>query len=102
MKLCPCCKQTLPAPLPPWGVEINGIKGTILKRVHKAGKRGIVSTDLFEHVYAGVKDPPISGLNCLSQQVIQLNRKLSTRGYHIHSTGRGGPGCHAVYSLVKL
>lgn len=101
-KICKCCGQTLPPALPAWGVEIVGNKGLILKHAHKAGKHGIDSQRLFDIVYGGVKDPPGSGLNIISQQVIQLNRLIVPRGFKILSSSRGGAGNHAVYTLVKL
>jgi hypothetical protein len=101
MACCEKCGQTLPEPLPPVGVKINGVKGVILNRVHRAGKHGINSEQLYDHVYGSVKDPP-NGLNVLSQHIVQLNRLLAPHRLKIHSTSRGGPGCHAVYSLVNL
>lgn len=102
IKTCPCCGQTIPAPLPAWGVEINGAKGIVLKHIHKAGRHGIASPRLFDFVYKNSADPPLSGLNIISQLVIQINRQIGPHGYKIKSTSRGGPGNHAVYTLVKL
>lgn len=102
MKCCPNCGQTLPPKLPAWGVNIVGVKHVLLDRIHKAGKHGISGPALFDFVYGNVKDPPASGLNIISQMIIQTNRLIEAQGWRIKSSSRGGVGNHAVYTLVKL
>lgn len=76
-KTCSCCGQTLPSPLPPFGVALSPMQTRIIQLVHRAGRYGILSDDLFEQLYYHRRDGgPASGKWAMYNNILHLNRKL--------------------------
>ena len=100
-KTCPCCGQTLPDELPP-DVKLSASQRRVVERVRRAGKYGILSTALFDFVYADDPDGgPLSGKVCLQVRIYQINKQLRKVGKVIRAP-RGGGGESRNYVLKDL
>lgn len=100
-KICRCCGQTLPQPLPLLGLALRGNQQAILERVHRAGKNGVDRDTLLNYVYGNAVDTPVDEVNTLAVQIVQLNKKLAGLKMKIVNDSFGRRAV-AIYSLVRL
>lgn len=101
MKVCECCGQSLPL-RPRVKASLSLSQKSILDRVHRAGSGGILSTDLFDYLYANHSDGgPLSGNKALHVRIYYLNKKLESDNLRIRAPV-GGPGGHSLYRLEKI
>lgn len=100
-KCCPTCGQTLPFALK-FSVSLSPMQRKLVERVHRAGREGICSTDLFDFMYGD--DPnggPEHGVKSLASFICQLNYKIRADGKRVRAP-KGGmrmPGNYVLESL---
>jgi hypothetical protein len=100
---CPCCGKPMEVDKP------NGLallpmsimQLTILKRLIKAYPDSVATDRMQDHVYSGVREPPVSMSSIIAVQMTRLRLKLRRHGWAI-PVERGGRGNHARYRLVKV
>lgn len=99
-KCCPACGQTLPAKLK-LPIKLVDSQMLIVERVHRAGKQGILSTDLADYVYADDRDGgPEAARKVLATRICIINKKLKEMGFVIRApVGTRSP---TSYVLEKL
>lgn len=89
-KVCPCCGQGIPEPLP-LGVKFIGVGKRLVELVHKAGPAGIATDALFERLYGHKVDGgPEQGLKVIQVHIAHINKKLQTVGKRIGGERAGG------------
>jgi hypothetical protein len=99
-KCCPACGQTLPPKLK-LAIKLRASQMLIVERVHRAGKEGILSTDLTDYVYADDPDGgPEAARKVLASRIWIINNRLKHIGLHINApVGTRAP---TAYVLEKL
>lgn len=87
---CKCCGQTLPRDSPFEMVSLTPQQYRIVQRIKKAGKHGITTEMLIDHVYANDPDGgPVTAAQTLHVQVMLANRELRKIGFKVASTCKG-------------
>lgn len=100
-RVCECCGQSLPPRLKS-KARLSVLQRIILERVHRAGINGILSTSLFDYVYADDPDGgPLTGMKALHVRIYHINQKISLDGLRIRAP-TGGMGGHTNYVLEKV
>ena len=99
-KCCPACGQTLPAKLK-LPIKLVDSQMLIVERVHRAGKNGILSTELTDYVYADdINGGPEGGKKVLATRICIINKRLKEAGLVIRApVGTRSP---TSYVLEKL
>lgn len=95
-RTCECCGQTLPRALP--SVDLSHHQNAILERVQRAGKHGVETNALFDHLYSSDPNGGPS-FKSLAVHVQHLNKKLALIGKRVVA-GRGKKP--AFYRLEDL
>lgn len=98
---CSHCGQFYPPKRRP-KVKLTRMQWDIFDCVQRAGRHGILSDRLFDHLYANDPDGgPLSGKHAMYVRIFHLNKRLKSANLAVVAE-RTGQGCPTEYRLQRL